>query len=74
MEKLAKQGIASQIGTYSLHKHKAFNQNKNCDIKGDMPGSNYAFKHCLTLPMYFEMTDQEQDLVVEILTKVLPNK
>lgn len=43
MEDLAKQGIASRIRTYSLHMHKAFNQNKNCDIKGTMPGSKYAF-------------------------------
>lgn len=71
IEGLAKQGIASQIGTYSLHMHKAFNQNKNCDIKGTMPGSKYAFDHCLTLPMYFEMTDQEQDFVVETLKNIL---
>ncbi len=54
--------------------HKAFNQNINCDIKGNMAGSKYAFDHCLTLPMYFEMTDQEQDFVVEILIKVLADK
>lgn len=71
MESLAKQGIASQIGTYSLHMHKAFNQNKNCAIKGTMPGSKYAFDHCLTLPMYFEMTDQKQDFVVETLKNIL---
>lgn len=70
-ESLAKQGIASQIGTYSLHMHKAFNQNENCDIKGTMPGSKYAFDHCLTLPMYFEMTDQEQDFVVGELVRIV---
>ena len=32
-----------------------------------MAGSKYAFEHCLTLPMYFEVTDQEQDFVVETL-------
>ncbi len=69
MKDLAKQGIASQIGTYSLHMHKAFNLNKNCDIKGTMQGSKYAFDHCLTLPMYFEMTDQEQDFVIKELIK-----
>jgi len=63
MEDLAKQGIASQIGTYSLHMHKAFNQNKNCDIKGTMPGSKYAFDHCLTL--------QEQDFVVGELVRIV---
>ncbi|MCA1794665.1 MAG: DegT/DnrJ/EryC1/StrS family aminotransferase [Desulfobacteraceae bacterium] len=71
MEGLANKEIASQIRTYSLHMHKAFNQNKNCDIKGAMPGSKYAFEHCLTLPMYFEMTDQEQNFVVEALKNIL---
>jgi perosamine synthetase len=71
MEGLAQKGIASQIGTYSLHMHKAFSQNKNCAIQGNMPGSKYAFEHCLTLPMYFEMTDEEQDFVVSTLKNLI---
>ncbi len=39
-----------------------------------MAGTKYAFEHCLTLPMFFEMTDQEQDFVVETLIKVLSDK
>lgn len=65
MAGLKKNGIASQIGTYSLHMHKAFNQNKNCRISSSMPGSRYAFDHCLTLPMYHDMTDEEQVYVVK---------
>lgn len=65
MARLLKKGIASQIGTYSLHMHKAFNDNGNCEIIGQMPGSKYAFNHCLTLPMYHEMSDSDQDYVIE---------
>ena len=36
-----------------------------------MSGSSFAFDHCLTLPMYHEMTEEEQDFVVATLIKVL---
>lgn len=68
MKGLGKKGIASQIGTYALHMHKAFRNNKNCEITGKMEGSKYAFEHCLTLPMYHEMTMKEQDIVIKELT------
>lgn len=68
---LRKSGIESQIGTYSLHMHKAFSQNDRCRIIGPMPGSKFAFEKCLTLPMYFEMTDQEQDFVFKKLKELV---
>jgi dTDP-4-amino-4,6-dideoxygalactose transaminase len=72
MAGLKAKGIASQIGTYSLHQHKAFSHNPDCEIRGNMSGSNYAFEHCLTLPMYFEMSNEEQDCVVnELKTLVI---
>jgi dTDP-4-amino-4,6-dideoxygalactose transaminase len=64
-------GIEVQIGTYALHMHKAFNQNKNCHIIGDMQESRYAFDHCLTLPLYHDMTEAEQEYVVTQLIKVV---
>jgi len=54
IEKLKDKNIETQIGTYSLHMHKAFSENSNCTINGEMPGSRYAFEHCLTLPLYQE--------------------
>jgi perosamine synthetase len=69
IEKLKEKNIETQIGTYALHMHKAFNQNLNCSIIGDMLGSKHAFNHCLTLPMYHAMTEEEQDYVVYELLK-----
>lgn len=66
---LAEKGIQAQIGTYSLHMHKAFFNNPECSIAGDLEGSKYAFNHCLTLPMYHDMTQEEQDSVIKELTK-----
>jgi dTDP-4-amino-4,6-dideoxygalactose transaminase len=71
IEKLKEKGIETQIGTYALHMHKAYNDNPNCRIEGDMSGSLYAFEHCLTLPLYHDMTFEEQDYVVEHLLDIL---
>ena len=73
MKKLKEKNIESQIGTYSLHMHNAFRENSKCRIMGDMKGSRYAFEHCLTLPLYYEMTDEEQRYVVQQLLMALEN-
>lgn len=69
--KLRERGIETQIGTYSLHMHSAFNRNPNCRIVGNMPGSHYAFEHCLCLPLYHEMNEETQEYVVQELAKVI---
>jgi perosamine synthetase len=66
--KLKTRNIEAQIGTYALHMHKAFNENPQCHILGDMASSRYAFDHCLTLPLYHDMTMEEQECVVQELT------
>lgn len=67
---LARQGIESQIGTYALHMQKAFYNHPYCRIEGDMPGSTHAFEHCLTLPLYHEMTREEQQFVIEQVSQL----
>jgi dTDP-4-amino-4,6-dideoxygalactose transaminase len=34
-----------------------------------MASSRYAFEHCLTLPLYHDMTIEEQEYVVQELTR-----
>jgi len=70
IERLKTENIETQIGTYALHMHKAFKENPNCRIFGNMSESRYAFNHCLTLPVYHEMTGEEQDYVTKQLLKV----
>jgi dTDP-4-amino-4,6-dideoxygalactose transaminase len=69
IERLRERHIETQIGTYALHMHRAFNHNSNCRIAGEMSGSRYAFDHCLTLPLYHDMTEEEQEYVVSELLK-----
>ena len=71
ISRLKEKNIETQIGTYALHMHEAFSQNPNCRIVGDMSGSRYAFDHCLTLPLYHDMTFEEQDYVVTQLIGAL---
>jgi dTDP-4-amino-4,6-dideoxygalactose transaminase len=71
IEKLREKNIETQIGTYALHQHRAFTNNSNCRITSDMSGSRYAFAHCLTLPLYHDITDEDQQLVVSELKGAL---
>ncbi|MBI9087689.1 MAG: DegT/DnrJ/EryC1/StrS aminotransferase family protein [Desulfobacterium sp.] len=70
---LAEKGIETQIGTYALHMHKAFNDNPQCRIQGNMSASAYAYKHCLTLPMYHDMTEDQQAFVIREIKKLCAN-
>ena len=54
-----------------LNMHKAFNNNSNCKIFGDMTGSRYAFEHCLALPLYHDLSDAEQRHVASELVKCI---
>lgn len=69
VEKMRGHGIETQIGSYSLHMQKAFNQNEKCLINGSFVESQYAFDRCLTLPMYYDMSETEQEFVVHNLLK-----
>lgn len=71
ISRLKERKIETQIGTYALHMHEAFCKNPNCRISGEMSGSRYAFDHCLTLPLYHDMTLDEQDYVLTQLVDAL---
>jgi perosamine synthetase len=71
---MREQGIEVQIGTYALHMHKAYNKNVNCTINGKMEGSKYAFEHCLALPLYHDLSTDEQEYIVEKLIEIITCK
>lgn len=64
-------GIEVQIGTYALHRQPAFQPGPQITLRGPLPGSAAAFAGCLALPLFDEMTDQQQDEVVGALTERL---
>jgi dTDP-4-amino-4,6-dideoxygalactose transaminase len=64
-------GIEVQIGTYSLHMHKAFQNDKSVRLHGSFENSIYAFNHCLALPLFHELTFEQQEFIVEELKNLL---
>lgn len=68
MRQLRQIGIEVQIGSYALHMHPAFEPGHHCRRGGDLVNSKYAFEHCLVLPLYHEMTPEDQQMVVQELT------
>lgn len=71
MKALRAEGIEVQIGTYALHKHKAFQESANCILKESYPHSLYSFEHSLVLPLFNEISPEQQELVVSRLKKLL---
>ena len=67
LQQMRAKGIEVQIGTYALHMHPAFAEGDNIRWSGTFGGSLYAYEHCLTLPLYHELTGSEQETVVEML-------
>jgi len=68
MQKMRAQGIEVQIGTYSMHMHKAF-QGPECRLCGPFAGSTKAYEKTLALPLYHGMTEKEQEYVVKNLAR-----
>jgi len=66
---LRAQGIGCNIGTYALHRQGVYGP-----AIGECPVSNRLFERHLALPMYVDLTDAEQDRVVETLYKIVSER
>lgn len=74
MKQMREEGIEVQIGTYAIHMHPAFVEGPHIIHRGPFIGSRYAYDHCLTLPLYHEMSEADQDLVINQLSKAIKTK
>jgi perosamine synthetase len=63
--------IEVQIGSHALHRHPAFQGNPLIRLQDDLSNSRYVFENCLVLPLYHEMTEEEQRYVVDSLLRFL---
>jgi len=59
------QGIGCNIGTYAMHREPVYAAASECQA------SLRLFERHLALPMFPDLTDAEQDRVVETLAKVI---
>lgn len=64
-------GIEVQIGTYALHRQPAFRGVAGGGGSVPFPGSSFAFDHCLTLPLFHELTYLQQETVAGHLLSIL---
>ena len=71
MTAMREQGIEAQIGTYSLHMHRAFADNPLCRFDSTIEGSRKAFEQALALPLFHGMTESEQEEVIEALLRAI---
>lgn len=71
MKSMRSKEIEVQIGTYSLHMHKAFQNSESVRLDGSFENSIYAFNHCLALPLYHELGVDQQEFIVEELKNLL---
>jgi dTDP-4-amino-4,6-dideoxygalactose transaminase len=62
---LKKDGIETQIGTYSCHIQPVYNSNDVC------PNSMELFRRSIALPLYYDMAFEDVDFVVNRLKRVL---
>ncbi len=69
MKTMRKTGIEVQIGTYSLHTHPAFAESPQIVHHSPFRGSLYACDRCLTLPLYHDLSHEEQDFVIQHLRR-----
>jgi len=63
---LRARGVGSTIGTYAMHLQPVYGP-----VHQSCPSSQRLFERHLALPMYVGLTDDQQDLVVQILSSVV---
>jgi len=71
MNKMRDLGIEVQIGTYALHRHLAYQESSNIKWSGSFENSDHAFKNCLTLPLFYDLTYDQQVFIINELIGLL---
>lgn len=67
MADLRSKGIEVQIGSIALHRQPAFTNNESFRIEGSMNGTEYADDHALTLPLYNDLSRDDQAYILDHL-------
>ena len=68
---LRERGVEANIGTYNLHLEPAFQNDPRARLLPEYPGGDFVGARSLSLPMYHEMTGDEQDRVVDALGELI---
>jgi dTDP-4-amino-4,6-dideoxygalactose transaminase len=68
---LKSKGIEANIGTYSLHAEPYFQKSQSVRLLEAYPGSKFLKDKALSLPLYYEMDERTQDIVINSLLSIL---
>ncbi len=72
LRKLGERGVSTRQGTHAIHT-LGYYKGKYGYKKYDYPNAYKADRLTISLPLYFEMTETEQDYVVDSMREVLGN-
>ena len=72
MEKLYAAGIGTEVHYIPLYRHPVFDRNQSKqDFERDFPESEKYYAETLSLPLYYDLTEQEVERVCLSLKKIL---
>ena len=71
MAAMRQAGVEVQIGSYALHLHPAYQEGAGCRWSGSLADSERVFKECLALPLYHDLSEADQNTVVEELRRAI---
>lgn len=69
MKRMRADGIEVQVGNYALHLHPAFQPSPFCRHAGSLANSRWVFDHALALPLHHDLSEDDQDIVIERLKR-----
>lgn len=65
IEKMAQEGIQTQIGTYASHIQPVYRYKKKCPVSFDI------FNRAIALPLYYSLKNEEINKISGVLTRIL---
>ncbi|MGB6464003.1 MAG: DegT/DnrJ/EryC1/StrS aminotransferase family protein [Nitrosotalea sp.] len=65
--RLAKQNVETQIGTYALHCLPAFRKYRR---KGKLENSEFLYKNTISLPLHEELTTDDQEFICKVIKEI----
>ena len=71
LSEMRRAGIEVQIGTYSLSEQEYFKSSEKVRFIGGVESAQWAYDHCLALPLFHDMTFEMQERVSNVLLRIL---
>lgn len=69
MNSLKSKGIGSQVHYMPVYKHPYYSNFGYCDI--DYPNSETYYNEAISIPLYYDLKDEEQLMVFDVITNAL---